>query len=163
MALDVNVVPQSLIDLLQLKGGRIGLQFVPQIIPVVDLQQHLVTLNASWVETTIVVNSIRFVGLVVPQDESWTIIALGSMTDTLDADQTITLQTAIQRPDGQVYGVSFMQPIGNSERGGRGGEGIFPMVLQPGEGIGVQINIVDVGAAANIDVNVGVLRSIQRT
>lgn len=160
-----HVAPATLYDRLKL-SQRAPLSFIPQIIPVVDIERHLLTPTDLQVRETgdLLVNAIGFQGLTVPEKERWTIHQVGSMTDTLDADQSIVLQTAIRFPTGQSYvtdvlGVALSPAAGRS----RGGVGIyFPPGLQlmPGFAIGINVGEIVVGVALTVSLFVGTIITV---
>lgn len=160
-----QVAPATLFDRLKI-SQRMPLSFIPQIIPIVDIERHLLTPTDLQVRETgdLAATAIGFQGITVPEKERWTIHQVGCMTDTLDGDQAIVLQTAIQFPSGQAYitdvlGVALSVAAGRS----RGGVGIyFPPGLQlmPGFRIGINIGEIVVGVAGNISLFVGTIITI---
>lgn len=160
-----QVVPATLFDRLKL-STRTSLSFVPQIIPTIDIERHLLVATDLQVRESgdLLVAAIGFQGITVPEKERWTIHQVGSMTDTLDADQAIVLQTAIQFPTGQAYvtdvlGVALSVAAGRS----RGGVGIyFPPGLQlmPGFSIGINVGDITVGAAGSVSLFVGTIITV---
>jgi hypothetical protein len=160
-----QVAPVTLFDRLKI-SQRVPLSFVPQVIPVVDIERHLLTPTDLQVRETgdLLVNAIGFQGITVPEKERWTVHQVGAMTDTLDADQAIVLQTAIEFPSGQAYvtdvlGVALSPAAGRS----RGGVGIyFPPGLQlmPGFRIGINVGEITVGVALTVSLFVGTIITI---
>ena len=112
------------------------------------------------------VTAIGFQGLTVPADQRWVVYFIGCITDTLDADQTIRLQTSIRFPSGQNYitDVSGIAVAGAAGQTNRGGPGIYPpggIIIPPSFSIGVNVDQITVGAAASVQLFIGALRRIE--
>ena len=112
------------------------------------------------------VTAIGFQGLTVPADQRWVLYFLGAITDTLDADQTIRLQTSIRFLSGQNYitDVSGIAIAGAAGQTNRGGPGIYPpggIIIPPGFSVGVNVDQITVGAAASVQLFIGALRRIE--
>lgn len=85
--------------------------------------------------------------------------SLTSVTDILDADQSITLQGFLFGPDPlstQNFGTPVV--VGNSEQGGFGEIFSPPILLTPGTAIGVRVVGFVGGAAGTIAVDVAIRR-----
>mgnify|MGYP001560745120 CR=1 FL=1 len=112
------------------------------------------------------VTAIGFQGLTVPADQRWVLYFIGAITDTLDGDQTIRLQTSIRFPSGQNYitDVSGIAVSGAAGQTNRGGPGIYPpggILVPPNFSVGVNVDQITVGAAASVQLFIGALRRIE--
>ena len=102
----------------------------------------------------------------MPASQRWILFYVGCATDTLDADQTIRLQTAIRFPSGQTYitDVSGIAVAGAAGQTNRGGPGIYPpggIIIPPMFAVGVNVDQITVGAAASVQLFIGALRRIE--
>lgn len=154
---------QSLLDL---KGS--GLTGVwDELVPVIDIQQFIGgTAQLESDSADFAVTAIGFNGITVPDGEFWTVYLIGSMSDTLGADQTIRLQSAIRTPTGyvsalDVSGVALSGATGQSNRGGVG-QFLYPFRIPSGYALGVNVSQITVGVEGDVDLSVTVLHSTER-
>jgi len=95
------------------------------------------------------------VQLTVAAGEFWLVHYVGINTDTLDADQAITLQLFVS-PPGFTPFARLLVPVvtGNSQQGGIGAAFGRPLIVQAGTAFGAAINAITVGAAGSISMNI---------
>jgi len=90
----------------------------------------------------------------VDPGEFWLIHYLAATTETLDADQAVTLQLEVSPVGiGRLFRILVPVTIGNSEQGGIGAAFGRPLILQSAVQFGVAINAITVGAAGSLRVD----------
>jgi len=135
------------------------------ISPVIDIQKFIFMLQREWVNTFVVLTAVgQTLTHTIPEGEQWLIHAIASSTDTLDADQTVSLQQFITPTNvgglgdtGTKYG--RVVAVGNSEQGGSGQVFENIVIFPSGSVFGVAVNQLTIGVGGDVRLSLTALIS----
>lgn len=131
------------------------------ISPVMPLQDIIAVTSTTGVTQGGSVTGIgQGFGATVEEDEAWLVQSFASVTDVLDADQAVTLQGFIFHPGIGIRNYGDPVVIGASTQGGWGKVFTPPMLLIPGQRLGVVVVDITVGAAGLIGLNATTVRVV---